>query len=234
MQDLAGRLSAVSDMDVRVRYVDHELRRSSPDELAACVAALLEGGDESLLLSLSLAITQPAHHGLRAAAAAVARERGELAAATVLAPQDPDVPEMDELRVPDFGGARPLTLGERKSLARKRDRKLIARVLRDPDPVVIGILLRNPTLTESDVLRVASRRPVHPDTLVAIFRSTRWVVRYRVRRALLQNPYTPLDVALQLVPHLNAQDARTLARAPDLRLPLRQACSRRVAWPTLH
>src|SRR6188474_407470 len=54
---------------------------------------------------------------------------------------------------------RPLTLGERKSLARTRDREQLLLLTRDPHPAVVAILLDNPHVTESDVVRVATARP---------------------------------------------------------------------------
>jgi hypothetical protein len=102
--------------------------------------------------------------------------------------------------VPDFGKGRPLTLGERKSLARTHDRNLLARVLRDPHPDVIRILLDNPTVVEADVVRLCAQRPARAQVLGAVFLHQRWVLRYRVRLALALNPFTPEEITLQLLP----------------------------------
>jgi hypothetical protein len=104
------------------------------------------------------------------------------------------VPSPDEDRVPDYGKGRPLTLGERKSLARRPQRESLERLLRDPHPDVIRQLLANPRLTEDHVLSIAARRPCRPDVLTEIARATRWAHRPRVRVALILNPDTPLEV----------------------------------------
>ncbi|HEX4423632.1 MAG TPA: hypothetical protein VH165_37235, partial [Kofleriaceae bacterium] len=57
---------------------------------------------------------------------------------------------------------RPLTLGERKALARTHDREQILLLLRDPHPAVVTILLDNPHITEVDVVRLAAARPAVP------------------------------------------------------------------------
>ncbi|MGD8861254.1 MAG: hypothetical protein PVI30_14700, partial [Myxococcales bacterium] len=111
-----------------------------------------------------------------------------------------------------------------KALARRNDRDLITRVLRDPHPDVIRILLGNPALTEEDVVRLWARRPASREVQREVFGSPRWIVRYTVKTALVLNPYTPVDVALQIAPHLKAQDLRRVARSNDLRTELRQAC----------
>jgi hypothetical protein len=164
------------------------------------------------------------------------RERLALAAATsglsdvesVLGPSGAArAPGEDELdRVPDFGRGRPLALGERKSLARRRDRQLLARVLRDPHPDVIRIVLGNPALTEDDVIRLAARRPIHPDVLREVAASVRWIVRYGVRLTILKNPYAPLEVVLPLVPLMTSSDLSDIAASADLSPALRELAAR--------
>lgn len=132
----------------------------------------------------------------------------------------------DEIeRVPDFGG-RSLALGERKSLARRRDRQLLARVLRDPHPDVIRIVLGNPALTEADVVRLAARRPIHGDVLREIAACVRWIVRYGVRLAILKNPYAPLEVLLPLIPLATSMDLAEIAGSTDLAPELREIAGR--------
>lgn len=139
----------------------------------------------------------------------------------------------DELeRVPDFGKGRPLALGERKSLARRRDRQLLARVIRDPHPDVIRILLENPALTQDDVVRLVARRPIHGDVLREVAACVRWVVRTEVRSALLKNPYSPLEVVLPLVPLANAAELAEIASSPELAIQVRILAARGAR--TLH
>lgn len=78
---------------------------------------------------------------------------------------------------------------------------------------------------------MAARRPVDPGVLDRILAHPRWAIRYEVRLALVQNPHLPLDRALPLAALLRRQDARALAKAPDLRPPLR-AVADWVASPT--
>jgi len=127
-------------------------------------------------------------------------------------------------RALDAGKGRPLSLGERKSLARRRDRSLLARALRDPHPDVVRILLDNPALTELDVVRLCAQRPVQPDVLAQVFAHARWIVRYRIRLTLALNPHTPEPIALQLLPHLTAVDLRAVARSGDVSARVRDAC----------
>src|SRR5687767_10893221 len=117
---------------------------------------------------------------------------------------------------------KPLTLGERKSLARTRRRDLIIQVVRDPHPDVIAILLVNPHVTEIDVVQIAARRPAVPETLLRVAEHARWSVRQAVKRALVWNPSTPLDTAIRMATTLRTADLREIAADETLPAPLRE------------
>jgi hypothetical protein len=125
-------------------------------------------------------------------------------------------PEPEERGSFDPGKGRAMTLGERKSLARGHDRILLDRLLRDPHPAVIQNLLKNPRITEADVVRLAAKRPTYPDIQVEIAKSERWSPRPRVRLAIVQNPYTPTTVSIPNVALLLRHEIHEVAYATDL------------------
>jgi hypothetical protein len=118
---------------------------------------------------------------------------------------------------------RELTLGERKSLARRPDRDLMQRLLGDPHPDVIGRCLRNPRIVEDDVVRLAAKRPGRPEVLAEIARS-RWSLRSRVRIALVLNPATPQEMALRIAGLLLRPELELVARSPAAPAALRAMC----------
>lgn len=231
----------LADRELRVAFVRHELARMGAERSARAIAEIDAGaeardpGSSQVALLVSVALEGEEHAALRLAIAQAAEERGDVDVARRLFPAGaPREIDPASVPVPDFGRGRALTLGERKSLARRRDRNLLARVLRDPHPDVIRILLGNPALTEADVVRLCARRPIVPEVLREVFRSPRWIVRYDVRLAIARNPYAPLDLALSIVPHLKAQDAREIAGSPELSEELRAACARSLEPRTIH
>lgn len=131
-----------------------------------------------------------------------------------------DEPPEPERYVPAAG--RSLTLGERKALARGGHGEVLTALLADPDAQVIRALLDNPRLTEKEVVRVAARRPVRADVLRTIFAS-RWLRRYHVKRALVMNPWTPVELAVRLLPSLIAADRQLVAADNNLAAVVRQA-----------
>jgi hypothetical protein len=104
-----------------------------------------------------------------------------------------------------------LTLGEKRSLARTHIRDKLDRLLYDTDPLVVKNILENPSLTEPDVLKMASRRPNHEKVLATIYQNDRWVSSYDVKIAIVRNPYTPVPIALGLLLFLKQQDLWEIA-----------------------
>jgi hypothetical protein len=133
-------------------------------------------------------------------------------------------PPADEERQLDRGRGRPLTLGERKALARRPNRETLEKLLLDPHPQVIRGLLRNPRLTEDDVVRLASRRPNNESVLAEIARSTRWIHRARVRLAIILNPSTPIEIAGPISGLLVRQELRLVAEATHVSRAIRALC----------
>jgi hypothetical protein len=120
-----------------------------------------------------------------------------------------------------------LTLGHKKTLARThRDPDLLARLAAEGDPPVVLELLRNPLLTEDFAVRIASRRPMRPETLRLLAESRRWRTRTAVMVALVRNPYAEPAVALKLMPFLPLHELSDLARDGMLHPLLRATAAR--------
>ena len=242
LDSLLRVVSSMPDQALRAAYLRHTLLSRRPEEVADLFTAAMTTAESrrpdhtALLQAMSLALADDSCGGLREATRSVLEARGLPGLAQALL-RDPIAEAAETQRIPDFGRGRTLSLGERKSIARRNDRNLIARVLRDPHPDVIRILLGNPGLTEADVVRLCARRPVSTEVVREVFRSPRWIVRYPVKVAIVLNPHTPLDVALQIAPHLTAPDSKRVETAEDLADELREACRRthgRTETTTLH
>lgn len=164
--------------------------------------------------SLTDALADPAlvPYELRAALYSAAKRSERMVVARLFfdaSPQRADDDSASERPLRPRG--RPLTLGERKSLARSPRRQILQVIARDPHPEVVRIALGNSHLTEDDVIQMAARRPANPAALAVIARASRWRLRYRVRRALAKNPYTPSHLAIRLLLTLRTGDVRAVA-----------------------
>ena len=131
--------------------------------------------------------------------------------------------EIENLPQPEYTKDRPLTLGERRAIARKPDRHMLKLAMRDPHPMVMTNLLENPRLTEDDIVFVASRRPASPESLSEIAVHPRFRGSRRLARALINNPALRTNMALSLLPALDAPYLRELLKNRTLNSLLRDA-----------
>lgn len=209
----------------------------SPEDAAWLLDVLATAGrsggppfDISLLAAVEMIHEERIPYDIRRAIFEQA-ERGNLQACKELLLSDQDLQVDEETRRPRalIPGQRPLTLGERKSLARTWDRSVLERLLGDPSPDVVRLLLDNPRLTETDVLRISSARRASPAVLRLILGHKRWKVRPRIRLSLLRNPRLPQATALRLVGLVDAAALRELRNDPILPRAVRDAIARRLA-----
>ena len=233
---------ALADAWLRVAYLSDQLHAAPIKELARALdvvcarAEQAETGARAVLIALVDALARPE------CKERVQRLREEAVGESLLALEriirrrvtagDPESgagasrapPDPRKERVPDYGKGRPLTLGERKSLARRPDRDLIERLVADPHPDVIRRVLRNPRLTEDHVLRLAAKRPGVSDVLAEIAREPRWAHASRVRLALILNPDTPPEIAGAIAGLLMRQELRLVAESTRVSAVVRALC----------
>jgi hypothetical protein len=231
---LIQRVRGLADPGLRRRALAVTLAQADPAVAAAAAADLVEraarrGDDAELAGGLACFIhaVGDLDYATRQAIYIAARNRGADAVARLLFDSSPRTAEPATLEKqleperPLKAKGRPLTLGERKSLARNGRRDLLMHLLRDPHPDVVRILLDNPKLTERDAVALAATRPAVPEALAAVADHRRWSARHMVRRALVLNPHTPVHVAMRLATTLGTADWREIAGDPHLAEPLR-------------
>ncbi len=136
---------------------------------------------------------------------------------------EPDVEIELELPVPPYRKDRELTVGERRSLARRPSRLEFEKLLHDPNPLVLDQLFGSPTILEEDVLRLVTKRPARVYALRVLTKHLRFLARRRVRFALVQNPGTPHAWAMPLVSTLPREDLTSVAQNTTLSGAIRQA-----------
>jgi hypothetical protein len=225
---------SLGDAALRASYVASIVHTVETSLLARALDALCERAEQAeaaareTLVSVVDALNGP---GMEAV---VQRLREEAAGGSLLAlerlirlpPHDGAVApaEARRDRVPADARGRPLTLGERKSLARRPDRETMQRLMADPHPDVIHRLLRNPRVLEDDVLRLAAKRPGDAEVLAEIARSTKWVHRPRVRMALVMNPATPSSIAARITGLLLRHELHLVAGSPAVPASVRALC----------
>jgi len=83
-------------------------------------------------------------------------------------------------------------------------------LIRDNNKVVQRAVLQSPRLTDQEVEAFASMSGLTDEILRLIANNRNFRKNYTVVRNLLNNPKTPLDVSLHMLPALNAVDLKRL------------------------
>ena len=134
----------------------------------------------------------------------------------------PEGKRLPEVRLPTD---RDTTLGKRRHMAALNDQRMLERLMLDPSPLVIEKLISNPRIRLSDVLLVATRRPNTVELQMTLLQHPRWFCEIDVRRAVVQNPFSPTGPVLKLLPTLRFDDLKKLRFAGDLHPAVAEAAS---------
>ncbi len=86
---------------------------------------------------------------------------------------------------------------------------------RHPSLSVRRRILEEPGMVERDVVEMAARRPTRAGLLLAIAARDRWLVRRKVRDALVRNPYTPSWLVAALLPIASPTTCREITQRHD-------------------
>ena len=119
-----------------------------------------------------------------------------------------------------------MRVGERVQLAMKgsRDERFI--LIRDGSKVVSLAVLESPKLTDSEAEMFASMKNVQEIVLRTMVSKRKFMKNYAIIRALANNPRTPLDVGLPLLPHLIALDLKHLSMNKNVSETLRKIATK--------
>ena len=99
---------------------------------------------------------------------------------------------------------------ERVQFALKGNREERMTLIRDPCKVVQRAVLQSSRITDREVEAFAAMANLSEEVLRLIGRSRNFIKNYSVVRNLMNNPKTPLDISLHLLPTLTAQDLKML------------------------
>jgi len=229
VRQLIGTLTALPELAMRVHWLAERLEGKTDehtaqqlDELVRC-SQLPHDQAREAMLALALLLAKRHDSSWLWALYQVAKQKHLTHLERVLRPA-PTAPASllpTEPAVPDFGQGRTLSLGERKSLARRPTRAQLERLLADPHPQVIAQLLQAGGLTEDDLVVMVTRRPAHGPTLEALLDASRWILRKRVRLCLILNPGTPHGIALPFVATCPREDLRLIYQTTTIGATLR-------------
>ena len=103
-----------------------------------------------------------------------------------------------------------MTVSQRVQFAIKGGSEARRTLIRDANKIVQRAVLESPRLTDQEVEAFASMSSLTDEILRLIAKNRNFRKNYTVVRNLMNNPKTPLDVTLHMLPILNVQDLKRL------------------------
>jgi len=129
-------------------------------------------------------------------------------------------------RIPVFQRVALMSVKDRVMLAIKGTREARMILIRDPNRLVAGAVLRNPRLTDTEIESIASVRTVPEDVLRQIGQNRAWTRSYVVIHNLVRNGRTPIAISLAFINRVQTRDLRALSQNKNIPDVIRQTAYR--------
>ena len=105
---------------------------------------------------------------------------------------------------------------EKVKMAMIGDKEWRVLLLKDTNKVVSGSVLKNPRITEPEILAIANSTNANEELMRVISKNKDWIKNYQVRKALVMNCKTPLQSALKFLALLTEKDLSMLAKSKNV------------------
>lgn len=121
-----------------------------------------------------------------------------------------------------------MKMGQKLKLALTGNKSAREILVKDSNRLVSSAVLKNPRVTEDEVLRVANSKGASEDLLRNIGRNKEWLKNYNVRLGMIANPKTPLTISMKLLDTLNDKDLAKVAKSKNIASVLASSARRKV------
>ncbi len=116
-----------------------------------------------------------------------------------------------------------VSLGEKIALSKRASARVLAALVMEGIPRLFEPALRNPRLTESQILKLLANDRLPERVVAAIGSHPRWESFPNIRLALLRNPQIPYELAVRTLLHLASAELKTLIGVKAISAKLRRA-----------
>ena len=126
-----------------------------------------------------------------------------------------DAEEEEEYRS-KYQQAQAMGVGEKIKMAMTGDKEWRSILIRDSNKLVNGAVVKNPRITEPEILTISKSVIQNDEILRVICQNKEWIKNYEIRRALVLNNKTPLPVALRFMGFMTEKDLSAMAKSKNI------------------
>lgn len=109
-----------------------------------------------------------------------------------------------------------LTMAQKVKLALSGNKSARAVLIKDSNKMVSISVLKNPRITEEEVLKLTSSKGTPEDLLRQVAGNKEWVKNYNVKLGMASNPKTPLAISIKLLDTLFEKDLAKIAKSKNI------------------
>ncbi|MEM6958889.1 MAG: hypothetical protein AAF411_31445 [Myxococcota bacterium] len=121
-----------------------------------------------------------------------------------------------------------MTMPEKLRLAIVGDAAARSLLVRDSNRTVANAVLNSPSITEKEVISFAYSREISADILRQIGNKPKWLRTMEIKRALVFNPKTPVNISMRFLNHLRVQDLKGVSKSRGIPGPIKNAARQRL------
>ena len=121
-----------------------------------------------------------------------------------------------------------LNVAERIKLALLGNKEARDILLKDSNKLVSSTVLKNPRITEEEIVKIVYSRNIADDILRQVANNKEWLKKYSIKLGMINNPKTPLPIAMRLLNQLNEKDVQRLAKSKNVSSALSAAAKKIV------
>uniref|UniRef100_A0A831U1M2 Uncharacterized protein n=1 Tax=Geobacter metallireducens TaxID=28232 RepID=A0A831U1M2_GEOME len=112
--------------------------------------------------------------------------------------------------------AQVMGVADKIKIAQTGDKEWRMILIRDSNKLVSGTVIKNPRITEQEVLTICKSSIQNDEILRVICANKEWIKNYQIRKALVENNKTPLPSALRFLATLTEKDLAHLAKSKSI------------------
>lgn len=127
-----------------------------------------------------------------------------------------DIDEESEEYLSKYKLVQTMDIGEKIKMALTGDKEWRKILVKDTNKLVCSGVIKNPRMTEPEVLTVLKSGSQNDEVIRLICANKEWVKNYQIRKALIENPKTPLSQALRYLATMNEKDIASYAKSRNI------------------
>ena len=129
--------------------------------------------------------------------------------------EDP-INEDGEQFLSKYKTAQIMAIGEKIKMALSGDKEWRAILVKDANKLVSGSVIKNPRITEAEVLTLIKAGIQNDEIMRLICANKEWIKSYKIRKALVENNRTPVQNAIRYLGTMGERDLAQLAKSKNI------------------